>query len=309
MASLYYFLLLVVLIASAPFHFCFAESIRKELRDKEVKHETIIQLGSSVQTNRISLLQVVQLSWRPRVFLYKGFLTDEECDRLISLAHGAKEISKGKGDGSRNNIQLASSESRSHIYDDLLARIEERISAWTFIPKENSKPLQVMHYGIEEAREHFDYFDNKTLISNVSLMATLVLYLSNVTRGGEILFPKSELKDKVWSDCTKDSSILRPVKGNAVLIFNAHLNASADSRSTHGRCPVLEGEMWCATKQFLVRATNEEKSLPDSDGSDCTDEDDNCPKWAALGECQRNPIFMTGSPDYYGTCRKSCNAC
>ncbi|XP_050223748.1 probable prolyl 4-hydroxylase 12 [Mercurialis annua] len=318
MASGLHIFLFMALTASAPFSINFAES-RKKLRDKEeVKHGAINQSGSSsIQTNnRINHRHVVQLSWRPRVFLYKDFLTDEECDHLISLRQGLKETSAVKGDGSsntvENNIQLPSSKSVLNINDNLLARIDEKISAWTFIPKGYGMPLEVMHYGLEEANHHSDYFSNRTLISKVPLMATLVLYLSNVTQGGEILFPETEPKNKVWSDCTKGSSkMLRPVKGNAVLFFNVHLNASHDTSSTHARCPVLEGEMWSATKHFLIRAidTKEEKSLPESDAIDCTDEDANCPKWAELGECQRNPVFMTGSPDYYGTCRRSCNAC
>lgn len=61
---------------------------------------------------------------------------------------------------------------------------------------ENGKPLRVMHYGVEETKQKLDYFGNKTLISNEPLMATLVLYLSNVGQGGEILFPKSEVSEK-----------------------------------------------------------------------------------------------------------------
>jgi prolyl 4-hydroxylase len=62
---------------------------------------------------------------------------------------------------------------------------------------ENSKPLQVMHYGIEDAKNNFDYFGNKSaIISSEPLMATLVFYLSNVTQGGEIFFPKSEVGEK-----------------------------------------------------------------------------------------------------------------
>ncbi|XP_065869496.1 probable prolyl 4-hydroxylase 12 [Euphorbia lathyris] len=305
MSSSAYFLLLLALAASN----CFTGRGRKELRDKEVNQDIVIQLKSSIQTNRLSLLPVVQLSWRPRVFLYKGFLTDEECDHIISLAQAPKERVLGKGDDLGKfpeNELLTSSESLLNMDNHILARIEERISAWTFIPKENGKPLQVMHYGVEEANQHLHYFGNRTLISNAPLMATLVLYLSNVNEGGEILFPDSE---EFGSDCGKGSNILKPTKGNAILFFNARPNASPDKSSSHARCPVRKGEMWSATKYFLLLSNDEGNSLSESDSSDCTDEDDNCPSWAANGECQRNPVFMTGSPDYYGTCRKSCKAC
>ncbi|TYG54743.1 hypothetical protein ES288_D09G215400v1 [Gossypium darwinii] len=267
----------------------FSAESRKELKDKEDIH-----LRHLVQSNVIDPSRVMQLSWRPRVFQYSGFLMDEECDLLISLTRR----------------QLASSETLLNTNDTVLAMIEERISAWTFLPKENSKPLYVQHYGLEETEQNLDYFGNKsTWALSEPLMATVILYLSNVTKGGEILFPDSESKSETWSDCTKTSNIQKPVKGNAVLFFTTHLNGSPDSSSSHARCPVLEGEMWFATKFFYLRAVTGETISFDSSRNECSDEDPSCPEWAAVGECQRNPVFMVGSPDYYGTCRKSCNAC
>lgn len=130
---------------------------------------------------------------------------------------------------------------------------------------------------------------------------------SNFTR--YLQLKNSQSKSGILSDCTESSSGLRPVKGNAILFFNVHPNASPDKSSSYARCPVLEGEMWCATKFFHLRAIGRENVSFESDGGECTDEDENCPKWASIGECQRNPIYMIGSPDYYGTCRKSCNVC
>ena len=111
------------------------------------------------------------------------------------------------------------------------------------------------------------------------------------------------------SDCRESSKILQPIKGHAILFFSLHPSASPDKRSLHARCPMLKGDMWSATKYFYARPISGGKVSTISDGGECTDEHDNCPAWAAIGECQRNPVFMIGSPDYYGTCRKSCNAC
>ncbi|XP_038686039.1 probable prolyl 4-hydroxylase 12 isoform X2 [Tripterygium wilfordii] len=309
MASLLYLLLLAV---TSPLLFSSTES-RKELRDKESNHDPVIQLGLSIRNNRVDPSRVVQLSWQPRVFLYEGFLSDEECDHLISLARGSKKTTRGDEDGSGSigmNGIFSSSETPLDEEDDKVTRVQERISAWTFIPKGNGKPPVVMHYGLEKAEQKFDYYGNKSkLRSSEPLLATVVLYLSNVTQGGEILFPNSEPKKKIWSDCAKTSNILRPIKGNAILFFTRHPNASPDTSSAHVRCPVLNGDMWYAFKLFFVRAADGRKVSVESDDRDCTDEDDNCFQWAAIGECQRNPVFMIGSPDYYGTCRKSCNVC
>lgn len=60
---------------------------------------------------------------------------------------------------------------------------------------ENSRALQVLHYDLEEVEKNYNYFGNEsTLEQSESLLATVILYLSNVTRGGEILFPKSEVR-------------------------------------------------------------------------------------------------------------------
>ncbi|KAK4786968.1 hypothetical protein SAY86_010801 [Trapa natans] len=101
---------------------------------------------------------------------------------------------------------------------------------------------------------------------------------------------------------------LKPAKGSAVLFFNSRPSASPDERSMHTRCTVLEGKMWVA-KSFYGRAIRSGTAQSETERGDCTDEDDKCRRWAATGECKKNPIFMISSPDYYRTWRKSCNAC
>lgn len=119
----------------------------------------------------------------------------------------------------------------------------------------------------------------------------------------------NSMQSDVWSDCSKNSNVLRPSRGNAIVFFNLHLNATPDRSSHHARCPILQGDLWLATKFFYLKSISTKTNLPQLDDADCADEDENCPGWAALGECQKNYVFMVGSPDYYGTCRKSCNAC
>lgn len=64
-------------------------------------------------------------------------------------------------------------------------------------PSENGRVLQVLRRGLKENGKNFDYFGNKsTLEASEPLVATVILYLSNVDRGGQILFPKSEVRGK-----------------------------------------------------------------------------------------------------------------
>ncbi|RWV89625.1 hypothetical protein GW17_00048220 [Ensete ventricosum] len=199
--------------------------------------------------------------------------------------------------------------------DKVVSKIEEKISTWTFLPKENGENMLIVHSMVNESYEpHYDYYhDEYKLAVGGHRVATVVMYLSNVSRGGETIFPQSKLKDtqtkdNTWSPCAATGYAVKPVRGSAILYFNLHLDATPDEASLHGSCMVLDGEMWTATKWIHVRDFNPSKHSIVSEG-ECTDEDANCPQWAAKGECKRNPVYMLGTPDYYGSCRKSCGAC
>ena len=57
--------------------------------------------------------EVVHLSWSPRAFLLKGFLSDEECDHLIKLVRGAAG-GRGKGEEGSHWGKLVRSSPRQH---------------------------------------------------------------------------------------------------------------------------------------------------------------------------------------------------
>ncbi|CAA0830819.1 Probable prolyl 4-hydroxylase 12 [Striga hermonthica] len=296
-----HFTILRILLFAVAFGRSFSLDTRKELRTNETNQDGNIRLGYQMRRKNLDPSRVVRLSWQPRVFLYRDFLSEEECDHLVSWVDGKRNQFASRGDSQNFGISM-------DIDDELTKVIEERISAWTFLPKENSKPLSVLNFSHEDSQQKYSYFGNKDGEHvDQPLLATVVLYLSNVSQGGQILFPESE--ERMWSDCTQKNDILKPSKGNAIVFFTLHLNAGPDRTSSHARCPVLQGDMWCATKFFYMKQISAGKDLARSDDTDCTDEDDNCPQWAAIGECQRNSVFMIGSPDYYGTCRKSCDAC
>lgn len=76
-------------------------------------------------------------------------------------------------------------------------------------PSENGKALQVWRYENEDSQKDLNYFGNSSLLQQSKpLIATVILYLSNVAHGGQILFPDSEVRGK--------PSILRHGK----IIFN-----------------------------------------------------------------------------------------
>lgn len=100
---------------------------------------------------------------------------------------------------------------------------------------------------------------------------------------------------------------VKPEKGDALLFFSLHPDATTDTNSLHGSCPVIEGEKWSATKWIHVRSFD--RPAKGSENEDCTDKNEHCPKWAAAGECKKNAIYMLGSEGLPGFCRKSCGVC
>lgn len=98
---------------------------------------------------------------------------------------------------------------------------------------------------------------------------------------------------------------VKPAKGDALLFFSLHPDATTDTSSLHGSCPVIEGEKWSATKWIHVRSFEKIERSSDT----CADENELCALWASAGECEKNPNYMVGSNAAVGFCRKSCNAC
>ncbi|XP_010934120.2 probable prolyl 4-hydroxylase 6 [Elaeis guineensis] len=262
--------------------------------------------------------QVIQLSWRPRVFLYRGFLSYEECDRLIELAKGQLEkstvVDNESGQGLMSDGRTSSGTFLEKHQDDIVMRIERRVAAWTFLPEENAESIQILRYEKGQMYEpHFDFFNDKFNIARGGQrFATVLMYLSNVKKGGETVFPSAEggvsqYKDETWSDCARTGYAVKPNKGDALLFFSLHTDATIDPKSLHGSCPVIKGEKWSATKWIHVRSFDHPVRQSSSVG--CLDEDEHCPEWAAAGECEKNYLYMVGIKDFDGYCRKSCRVC
>lgn len=99
--------------------------------------------------------------------------------------------------------------------------------------------------------------------------------------------------------------LVKPRRGDALLFFSLHPTAIPDPSSLHAGCPVLEGEKWSATKWIHVDSFDKNLAA----GGNCTDQNDSCGRWAALGECTKNPEYMIGSAELPGYCRRSCKVC
>lgn len=84
-----------------------------------------------------------------------------------------------------------------HIYTILLISLltlpDNYSSLFCFLccPSENGESMQILHYENGQKYEpHFDYFhDQANLQLGGHRIATVLMYLSNVVKGGETVFP------------------------------------------------------------------------------------------------------------------------
>ncbi|MEZ0308755.1 MAG: 2OG-Fe(II) oxygenase, partial [Ramlibacter sp.] len=192
---------------------------------------------------------VLQAMYNPRVVVFGGLLSDEECEALIALAKprlarsltvatktGGEEIN---ADRTSNGMFFQRGE------NDLIRRIEARIARLVNWPEENGEGLQVLHYQPgTEYKPHYDYFDpnepgTPTILKRGGQrVGTLVMYLGEPDKGGGTTFPDVHLE-------------VAPKRGNAV--FFSYDRPHPSTKTLHGGAPVLAGEKWIATKWLRER--------------------------------------------------------
>ena len=185
----------------------------------------------------------------PRVVVFGGLLSDEECDALVDAARPRMARSETVVYETGGNEVNAARTSQGMFFgrgeSALCARIEARIAALVRWPVENGEGLQVLHYRPgAEYKPHHDYFDPQqpgmaaVLARGGQRVGTIVIYLNSPEAGGGTTFPDVGLE-------------VAPIKGNAV--FFSYDRPHPVSRTLHGGAPVIRGDKWVATKWLRER--------------------------------------------------------
>jgi prolyl 4-hydroxylase len=189
-------------------------------------------------------VEVVASMFNPRVVVFSGLLSDDECDEIIALARArlarSETVQIETGSSEVNEARTSQGMFFERGEHPVCARLEARIAALIDWPIENGEGIQVLHYGPgAEYRPHYDYFDPDQAGTPAILkrggqrVATVVCYLNTPAQGGATSFPDVQLE-------------VAPVKGNAV--FFSYDRPHPVTRTLHGGSPVVEGEKWVATK-------------------------------------------------------------
>jgi prolyl 4-hydroxylase len=210
----------------------------------------LAEMPNSFETpdRAVEMLFVIE---SPRVVLFGNLLSDEECDLLVSLSRDKLQRSSVVN-ASTGAYDIHPHRTSSGTYfkrgeNELLQTIERRISDLVDCPLEQGEPIQILCYEPGgEYRPHYDYFDpahpgnREVLAQGGQRIATLIMYLNDVTRGGSTVFPEIGLD-------------VLPRKGHAVYFAYCDDAGVLDVRTLHGGSPVQSGEKWIATKWFRQR--------------------------------------------------------
>jgi prolyl 4-hydroxylase len=194
-------------------------------------------------------VQVLMSMTSPRLIVFGGLLSDDECEQMIELATPKLTRSETVHTPSGGSEVHAARTSDGMFFErgehELCARIEQRIATLVNWPVENGEGLQILRYRPgAEYKAHHDYFDpaqpgTPTILQRGGQrVGTLVMYLNTPPRGGGTAFPDVGVE-------------VGPMRGNAV--FFSYDRPHVVTRTLHAGLPVLEGEKWVATKWLRER--------------------------------------------------------
>lgn len=190
----------------------------------------------------------------PRIVVFEGLMTPEECAQLIEMAKPRMRRSmtvdnqSTEGGDALNQDRTSEGMFFERGEAPLIAALEQRIGHLLGWPVENGEGLQVLHYGPgAEYKPHYDYFEPGVPSTEALLrrggqrVGTLLLYLNTPTSGGGTVFPNVGLE-------------VTAQQGTAV--FFSFDKPHPSTQSLHGGSPVVQGEKWVATKWLREREFN-----------------------------------------------------
>lgn len=201
----------------------------------ENKEQTIFNhIGNKIITDRE--IDIITRLEEPLIVILGNVLSNEECDELINLSKDKLQRSKIGATREVDEQRTSSSMFFEESENELIARVEKRISSIMNIPIEHGEGIQILQYTPgQEYKAHYDFFSSTSKIANNNRISTLVMYLNDVEQGGETFFPELNLS-------------VSPQKGMAVYFEYFYNDSNLNELTLHGGAPVIAGEKWVATQ-------------------------------------------------------------
>ncbi len=188
---------------------------------------------------------------RPALALLANVLSPAECREIVALGRPRLRPSTVMDPGTGRDTVAPHRSSEGMFFrpqeTPFIAAIERRVAELMNCPLHNGEGLQLLHYHPGGASApHFDFLSPGTPANDDSLarsgqrVSTLVMYLNDVERGGETVFPEIGLA-------------VTPRQGHAVHFEYVDGRGDLDLQSVHAAAAVEAGEKWVLTKWMRER--------------------------------------------------------
>ncbi|MGE7906449.1 2OG-Fe(II) oxygenase [Peribacillus sp. NPDC094092] len=206
------------------------------VENKISKEQTIFNhIGNKIKTEDREISVIARLD-EPLIVILGNVLSEEECDGLIELSKDRMNRSKIGIKHEVNEIRTSSSMFFQENENDIITKIEKRISTIMNIPIEHGDGIQILKYTPgQEYKAHFDFFTSSSIAAKNNRISTIIMYLNDVEHGGETFFPKLNFS-------------VSPRKGMAVYFEYFYSDKNLNELTLHGGAPVITGEKWVATQ-------------------------------------------------------------
>eukprot|EP01063_Lacrimia_lanifica_P033928 TRINITY_DN6164_c0_g1_i1.p1 TRINITY_DN6164_c0_g1~~TRINITY_DN6164_c0_g1_i1.p1 ORF type:complete len:613 (+),score=152.74 TRINITY_DN6164_c0_g1_i1:55-1839(+) len=207
-------------------------------------------------SDRRPTLPHVAIALQPRLLFFPNFLTEADCDAIVSIAHSRLSRSQvslkhGKDEEGSTDDVRTSWQTWLDLRHEPVRRLIRRILAVTGFQHGDAESLQILRYQQNQKYEaHEDYFDPAVYgWQNNNRALTCFIYLNTVEKGGWTWFPKANgetMDGKTYSSCNGGMRTV-PKKGSVACFYDMRPDRSLDPHSLHAGCPVLAGEKWGGT--------------------------------------------------------------
>ncbi|KAH9502644.1 Prolyl 4-hydroxylase subunit alpha-1 [Bulinus truncatus] len=190
------------------------------------------------------------ISNSPYVSIFYDVITDEHLETVKKETKSKLARSTvGANDPQASPIRISHTAFLKDYESEIATFISKRIS---YLTKLEAGPYaaedhQIVNYGLggyyNLHRDTFDHVDKGSHTQYVldnfgNRLATFLIYLTDVERGGSTAFPNADLA-------------VSSVKGQALFWYNLSPALSVEFLTRHAACPVVIGEKWIINKWIL----------------------------------------------------------